>query len=118
MTKNHESSILILSQSNAFITQITSLLESKNYNLHIFQTFETLKVTLQQNSYALLLLDFDSFRADVQHILLHITQHPQHAQMPIFSFMASASKDAYTSLLQLGVNEFFTEPFIEPLLLH
>ena len=62
MTKNHESSILVLSQSNAFIAQITSLLESKNYNLHIFQTFEALKVTLQLKHYDLLLLDFDSFR--------------------------------------------------------
>ena len=109
---------LLIVEDNADNLKLVSwILEDEGFDFDAAMSGEECLQALENQQYALVLLDISLPGIDGKDVALKIRQHPELSSLPIVACTAHAIKQEEAAIWDSGVNEIITKPIDEAELL-
>ena len=118
ITSNLDKNILVVDDSNTFLTYISFVLRHQNYNVDTTEHSKDVYNMLKNKEYNLLITDLQMPEISGLDLIHTIREDESLLNLPIMGLSGESNKNDIARLLKSGANDFISKPFeIEDLLL-
>ncbi|MDD5203092.1 MAG: response regulator, partial [Sulfurimonas sp.] len=115
--ENTQYNILVVDDSSVICRQMTSLLQSRNYNIIVANDGGSVLSAIKNTMFDLIILDLDFSDMYGEDVLKHLKKNTATAKIPVFIITEDYDVSTIEKLIKQGANEFFLKPFIREELL-